>query len=471
MRRGLALGVMLLAGLAVPGPAHAQQRLVTIETPSKFVNAATANFRPEDPRVLRANVLLPDGYTRKKRYPLLLLLHGAGERWDSWARPDRGDIMNTAKGLDAIVVMPNAANGFYTNWWNGGRRGDPAWERYFFDELIPLIERRYPIRAGRRWHAIVGFSMAGYGTAFLASQRPGYFGTAAPLSGFVSLQRPENDIGLSIFSGVDYDALFGPVNGFYAAGHNPVALAPNLQHTRMWISTGNGIPRPGYEADLTDLLSGTLEAFLRDQNAEFAAALRRVGASVKYTEHLGNHSFPYWREDLRNLIKDGLFGAVQSTPPKWSYSTVAQESEAWGLRFAFARPPETVVTFRREGAELVAAGAGRVTVRDTRECQFTAELPFRRLLSGRLCRRLRVKLAPASVPAGVRRRVRVAVTTVEGGRRVPASGARVTLGRRARLADSRGRTSFVVTGTRDRPLRVRATRAGSRGASARLRVR
>ena len=28
------------------------------------------------------------------------------------------DIMNTAKGLDAIVVMAEAARGFDANWWN-----------------------------------------------------------------------------------------------------------------------------------------------------------------------------------------------------------------------------------------------------------------------------------------------------------------------------------------------------------------
>ena len=471
MRWRLAPFAAVLVVLLAPAAAHAS-RLVTIDTPSKYVDAAKANFSAPGPHKLQANVLLPDGYDAKKRYPLLLLLHGAGERWDSWARADRGNIAQTAKGLDAIIVMPEGAVGFYSNWWNGGKRGDPQWERYIFDELLPLIERRYPIRSARRYHAIAGFSMAGFGTSFLATQRPGYFGSAASFSGFVSVQRPENDFGLSIFSGVNYQQMFGPPGGFYAAGHNPVALARNLQYTRMFVATGNGIPQPGVEADLTDLLSGSLEAFLLIQNQEFVDALHTVGASVTFRPHLGNHSFPYWREDLKAFIASNPFAAVQSTPGKWTYSTVAQQGEAWGLKFAITRPPDRLITLRREGAELVGDGAGEITVRDSRECVFTTGLPFRRLLSGRLCRTLRMKLTPGRLRPFETRRVGIGVTTVDSGKRVAAAGARVRLGNRMTKTNSRGRAAFVITaGPAGQTLVVKAAKSGSRSTFAKLRVR
>jgi len=34
--------------------------------------------------------------------------------------------------------MPEADRGFYTDWFNGGRRGDPSWETYFLDTFIEL---------------------------------------------------------------------------------------------------------------------------------------------------------------------------------------------------------------------------------------------------------------------------------------------------------------------------------------------
>ncbi len=162
MRRLLGLGAV--AALVALAPAACASTLVTIEVPSAFVDASKVTFNGADHRrKLLANVLLPDGYDPGREYPVLFLLHGAGDSYKSWVRPDRGDVVKTAKGLDAIVFMPEGAIGFYTKWWGGGRRGDPGWGRYYLTELIPLIEKRYRIRPGRRWHAIAGLSMGGFG--------------------------------------------------------------------------------------------------------------------------------------------------------------------------------------------------------------------------------------------------------------------------------------------------------------------
>src|SRR5215210_2281332 len=190
----LALLIAVFALLALAPAASAAQRLIKIQTPSSFVDPATQSFNGDPaPTRLQANVLLPDGYAAhpRKRWPLLLLLHGAGDNWESWSLPERGDIRNTAKGLGAVIVMPEGATGFYADWWSDGKRRDPAWERHFREYLIPLIERRFRIRPGRRWHAIAGLSMGGYGTLLTAATNPGYFGTAVPMSAFANPQRPE----------------------------------------------------------------------------------------------------------------------------------------------------------------------------------------------------------------------------------------------------------------------------------------
>lgn len=94
---------------------------------------------------------------------MLLLLHGVGERWDSWAQPELGNIRKIARKLNAVVVMPDGAKGFYMNWWNDAGLGNPEWEYYIREELIPTIERRFSISPARHNHAIAGFSMGGVG--------------------------------------------------------------------------------------------------------------------------------------------------------------------------------------------------------------------------------------------------------------------------------------------------------------------
>ena len=76
-----------------------------------------------------------------------------------------------------IMVMPDGGQfGMYMDWWNGGVRGAPAWATYHLQVLRQEIERRYPIRRGRRWHAIAGISMGGQGALRYAAMLPGYFG-------------------------------------------------------------------------------------------------------------------------------------------------------------------------------------------------------------------------------------------------------------------------------------------------------
>jgi len=181
---------------AAAAPAGAA-RIVTLTTTSKFVDPAKVQFNgpppgaPDRPPALRVNVFLPDGYDKGGRFPVLFLLHGHGDSYDHWASPYRGDIEDVARGFPGVIVMPEGAQGWYANWWNDGRRAEPAWERYHLDELIPLIEKKFRIRAGRRWHAIAGLSMGGEGAMYYASQRPGYFGSAGSFSGAISIQRPE----------------------------------------------------------------------------------------------------------------------------------------------------------------------------------------------------------------------------------------------------------------------------------------
>ena len=489
-RKLLAVTVVGVAAMLMLASPAAAQKLVTIDASSIYVDPSnqhlagpvTENMGPH-PGKLMANVLLPNGYTPKKRYPLLLLLHGSGERFDSWADPLLGDIANTAKDLNAVIVMPEGAQGFYTDWWNDGTQNDPAWEEYIRVSLLPMIQRKFSIRPERRYHAIAGFSMGGFGTWLTASQLPGFFGTAVPLSAFASIR---NILSVAAFAsaagGTPYNTVFGPSTGYYAEGHDPIALGDNYRYTNLDVYTGNGEPdpavrpqndpsNPGYVTD-GDALSLGLEEVLKSQNDEAVAAAEAAGnPNVDYTVHKGSHDWEFWRPDLKAAIAKGLFRPAPEMPSSWTYRTAATGGQAWDISFNFSPPQTEVTTFKRNGRELQAIGDGRVTIFDGNGCTFTADIPFTRTLSGKPCRGLKLN-ASGSLRKGKGGTVKVTVKGKNGaGVTAPVDAVRVTIGGKSALTDYHGKATIKVTPKKAGKLTLKVSKQGYKPASKVFRVR
>lgn len=361
-----------------------RERIVTWKTHSRYVDPSTVQFgnpssescgcKPHTGEDLPVNVFLPKGYDGKRRFPVLYLLHGADASYDTWLS-ESWDLPRIAKRFPGIIVMPDGGFlGFYSNWWNDGRRGDPGWERYHLDELTRLVERRLQVRKGRRYHAVAGWSMGGFGAAFYASQRPGYFGLAAVLSGPVSPRRSDF---ASLARAQLGQALGDPEDhGFYWEGHDPTTLASNLRWTRLYVRSGDGVPtapgeEPGFFADM--------EALFKTQAEEFAAAAEQAGGRVRLTAGHGTHSQDTYRKSMPRALKwlRRSFGRpLKERPRRWSYRTVAKISNAFGLRFRFRDAPEELITFKLHGRRLSAEGSGVVRVREPGGRSFTAQLPF-----------------------------------------------------------------------------------------------
>jgi S-formylglutathione hydrolase FrmB len=394
-RRSMRARLTLIAALCflVLAPASARAaKLESIELPSRLVDTSSPGGQLADGRTVpKVNVLLPDGYDAhsKRGYPVLWLLHGAFESADRWL----GNIRELAAGMPAILVMPDGGRfGMYTDWWNNGARGDPAWAAYHLKVLRRAIERRYPIRSGRRWHAIAGISMGGQGTLRYAAMLPGYFGSAVGFSAaFPDMQSDVAYFGLNTLpvdagpNGV-YRAIFGSPESPYAEGNSPQALAPNYGDTRLYLTSGNGVNCPE-DTPTNPGLDGITEALINAQQAPFAAAARARGADVTEVTTCGVHTGGVWDRAFAAARAWGFFGPVPKRPYGWAYRTVATTGDMWGLRFRFAAPPSEVAEFERSGRTLSATGSGEVRIRGRRGCHLTSALPFERRLPRRCVHR------------------------------------------------------------------------------------
>ena len=145
---------------------------------------------------LRYLISLPGGYEQSdEAVPLLLFLHGAGERGDdlnrvrAWGPPKKIDEEpEWAASFPAIVVSPQCPEG----------------ERWQTDTLLALldeIEENYRVDPDRVY--VTGLSMGGYGTWALAAAAPERFAAIAPVCGgypYLALAAPRQISSLPVWA-------------------------------------------------------------------------------------------------------------------------------------------------------------------------------------------------------------------------------------------------------------------------------
>ncbi len=143
-------------------------------------------------------ILLPADYDASRTYPLVLFMHGAGER----GRDNEKQLVHGAKlflsdearkKYPAIVVFPQCpANSF---WSNVDFKTDADGKRVFIfsdnkppttamrlaQELLHQLIAAYPVEKKQIY--VAGLSMGGMGTFEIARRNPGLFAAAIPICG------------------------------------------------------------------------------------------------------------------------------------------------------------------------------------------------------------------------------------------------------------------------------------------------
>lgn len=171
----LAIFLLLLTNLAFAQSGKVQDNL---SMPSKILKMDRKY----------AIYLPPDYETSQRSYPVLYLLHGAGDDQTGWVQ--FGEVLHItnkaiAEGIATpmIIVMPDAKTG-QMGYFNS-IKGDWRYEDFFFQEFVPYIEKTYRIKSEKRYRAVAGLSMGGGGSFMYALHHPEMFSSACPLSAYV----------------------------------------------------------------------------------------------------------------------------------------------------------------------------------------------------------------------------------------------------------------------------------------------
>jgi predicted peptidase len=197
----------------------------------------------------RYQVYVPANWDKHKKWPVLLFLHGYGERGDDGLlSTDVGighAIRTHAAAFQLLVVIPQcSASSLWTK---------PAMEEMALAALEQTVRE---FKGDRDRLYLTGVSMGGYGTWDMAVRYAGKFAALAPVCGGLRAPRlPELNVSL----------LDDPkVSDAYAE------TATRIGRTPVWVFHGDADPLVPVEESRT-----------------MVAALRAASANVKYSEYPG----------------------------------------------------------------------------------------------------------------------------------------------------------------------------------------
>ncbi|SHM43491.1 Enterochelin esterase [Cyclobacterium lianum] len=235
-------------------------------------------------------VYLPPGYEYSQRsYPVLYLLHGAGDDQTGWVQ--FGEVQHIADKAFAegiatqmIIVMPDA---------NTGRRGyfndvnnDWRYEDFFFEELMPYVESQYRIKKEKRYRAIAGLSMGGGGTYFYAMHRPDLFSSACPLSAALrnsSFEDFQKGLESNQTKVNDPAALQSYYDRHQALRQLEVNELDDIRSVKWYFDCGD-------------------DDFLYEGNSLVHIAMKKKEIPHEFRIRDGAHNWTYWRESLPDVL-------------------------------------------------------------------------------------------------------------------------------------------------------------------------
>jgi enterochelin esterase-like enzyme len=234
--------------------------------------------------------LPPDYNTSQRSYPVMYLLHGAGDDQTGWVQ--FGEVLRIAdesikSGLATamIIVMPDANTGKrgYVN----DVKGEWLYEDFFFQEFIPFIEKEYRIKSDKRYRAIAGLSMGGEGTFIYALHHPEMFSAACPLSAATGPKTIDDLKNYRLWQGVE--GITNADKESYFKRYSVLSLIQNMpddqkKAVRWYIDCGD-------------------DDFLYEGNSLVHIAMRQKEIPHEFRIRDGVHSWVYWRSALPTVLE------------------------------------------------------------------------------------------------------------------------------------------------------------------------
>jgi S-formylglutathione hydrolase FrmB len=247
--------------------------------------------------------------------PNLYLLNGldGGLGTASWS--DQTKALAWLADKPVNVIQPIGGRGsYYADW----QRRDPVlglnkWRTFLTEELPPLLDRTLHSTG---LNALAGLSTSGTSVLQLAEAKPGLWKSVAAYSGCAQIADPVGReflrLAVETWAGGDTNNMYGPADSPLWAENDPVLNADKLRGTRLYLSSGSGIPilrdvnyylssAPGPAGVESLILGMVIEAAVNGctHNLQKRLDSLAIPATYQFTP-FGTHYWPYWEAALHD---------------------------------------------------------------------------------------------------------------------------------------------------------------------------
>jgi predicted peptidase len=231
--------LILTGAVMLTWPARAKQDGEMFQDRAITIGTTEYHFR----------VFTPKGWSKKKQSPVILFLHGAGERGDDNLVQTKVGIgpaiVRQAETLPFIVVLPQCAR---NRWWT-----EPDMQAQALKALDQTIKE---FNGDPRRTYLTGLSMGGYGSWIMAAGNNSLFAAVAVVCGGV---RPPPRVNVP-----------QPTDGLTTATDPYGAVAAKIGKTPVWVFHGAADP-----------------VVPVSESQKMVDALKAGGGSVRYSEYEG----------------------------------------------------------------------------------------------------------------------------------------------------------------------------------------